>query len=216
MKNWLRQYIPLLLLFSLATAPVMAQAQGKIATVDMKKIFDRYWKKKAAEDQLKSLQADVEKEEKNMKDEFAQVKDEYNALNNSSIDSNLSPEERDKRKKAADDKMKRMRDLDDAFKQYDATAKTRLVDQGQRLKSQIIDEIRNSATAKAKAQGFALVLDTAAVSGDGIPIILYSNGENDMTEAVLADLNRGAHNADSLKSDEKAGDKKEETKKTGK
>lgn len=215
MKNWLRQYIPLLLLFSLAGAPAMAQAQGKIATVDMKKIFDRYWKKKAAEERLKSITADVEKEEKNMKDEFNQIKDDYTALNNSSVDSNISPEERDKRKKAADEKLKKMRELDDAFKQYDASAKTRLMEQGQRLKSQIIDEIRNTASAKAKAQGFALVLDTAAVSGDGIPIILYSNNENDMTEAVLADLNRGAHDADSLKSDEKSGDKKEQTK-TGK
>jgi Skp family chaperone for outer membrane proteins len=213
MKNWLRRYIPILLLLSVASGPAMAQ--GKIATVDMKKIFDRYWKKKAAEDRLKDQQAGMEKEEKNMKEEFNQLKEEYNTLNNSTGDSNISPEERDKRKKLADDKMKKMKDLDDAFKQYDASAKTRLMEQGQRLKSQIVDEIRNQATAKAKAQGFALVLDTAAVSGDGIPIILFSNNENDITDAVLVELNRGAQ-TDPSKAEDKPANKKEESKKTGK
>lgn len=213
MKNWLRRYLPVLLLLFIASGPAMAQ--GKIATVDMKKIFDRYWKKKAAEDRLKDQQADVEKEEKNMKNEFNQLKEEYNTINNSTADSNISPEERDKRKKLADDKMKKMKDLDDAFKTYDGNAKTRLIEQGQRFKSQIVDEIRNQATAKAKAQGFALVIDTAAVSGDGIPIILYSNNENDITDAVLVELNRGAQ-SDPSKFDDKPSDKKEESKKTGK
>ena len=213
MKNWLRRYIPILLLFLIASGPAMAQ--GKIATVDMKKIFERYWKKKAAEERLKSQQSDMEKEEKNMKDEFNQLKEEFNTLNNSTADANISLEERDKRKKLADDKMKKMKDLDDAFKQYDANAKTRLMEQGQRLKSQIVDEIRNQATAKAKAQGFALVLDTAAVSGDGIPIVLFSNNENDITDAVLVELNRGAQ-SDPSKFEDKPADKKEESKKTGK
>src|SRR5215472_3313303 len=128
MKNWLRRYIPVLLLLLIASGPAMAQ--GKIATVDMKKIFERYWKKKAAEDRLKSQQADMEKEEKNMKDEFNQLKEEYNTLNNSTADSNISPEERDKRKKAAEEKFKKMGDLDGAFKQYHASAQTRLLEQG--------------------------------------------------------------------------------------
>ena len=215
MKNWLRLCIPLLVVLFIASGSVAVQAQGKIATVDMKKIFDRYWKKKAAEDRLKEQQTNMEKEEKSMKDEFNQLKEEYNTINNSTADSNISPDERDKRKKLADDKMKKMKDLDDAFKQYDANAKTRLVEQGQRLKQQIIDEIRNQATAKAKAQGFALVLDTAAVSGDGIPIILFSNNENDITDAVLVELNRGAQ-SDPSKAEDKPADKKEETKKAGK
>jgi len=190
-------------------------AQSKIATVDMKKIFDRYWKKKAAEEQLKDQQATMEKEEKSMNEEYNQVKDEYEKLNAATVDSNISPEERDKRKKSADEKLKKMNDLREAFKQYDANAKTRLMEQGQRLKGRIIDEIRNQATAKAKAQGFALVIDTAAVSGDGIPVILYSNNENDITEAVLVELNRGAQ-PDPSKTEDKPAEKKDETRKAGK
>jgi outer membrane protein len=218
MKNWLRRHIPLLFLFLIANGPAFAEAQtqGRIATVDMEKIFDRYWKRKAAEDRLKSMQADMEKEAKNMKDEFTQVKDEYDKLYSSAADSNISPEERDKRKKAADEKMKKMSELNDVFKQYDANAKTRLVEQGQRLKSQILDEIRNTASARAKAQGFALVIDISALSGKGTPIVLYSNNESDMTEAILADLNRGAHENDPSKTEEKPADKKDELKKTGK
>ena len=37
-----------------------------------------------------------------------------------------------------------------------------------------------------------MVFDTAADSINQTPVILYSNGENDLTEAVLAQLNIGA------------------------
>lgn len=213
MNNLFGKWVAALLLLSLLSTPALAQ--GKIATVDVKKIFDNYWKKKAAQRQIDDQKADIDKEEKNMQDEFKQVKDDYDAAINSSTDQNISPEERDKRKKLADDKFKRLRDLQENFKSYDASAKTRLVEQGQRMEGKIIDEIRGAAAAKAKAQGFALVLDTAAVSGSGTPICLYSNGENDMTDAVLLELNRSARD-DTGKSDEKPTDKKDDKKKDAK
>jgi outer membrane protein len=190
MKTFLRRTVPGLLLLSLLASPALAQP--KIATVDMKKIFEHYWKKKAAEDQLQQVKDDMEKEEKNMRDEFKQVQSDYNAASEAAKDPNLSAEERDKRKKTAENSFKRMRDLDDAFNQYDRNAKSRLIEQTQRMRNKIIDEIRTVTAAKAKAAGFSLVIDTAAQSGDATPIILYSNNENDITDSILVELNRSA------------------------
>ena len=59
------------------------------------------------------------------------------------------------------------------------------------------------------------MLDTAAESVQNTPIVLFSNNENDMTDAVLAQLNAGAP-ADASKPDDKGaaktGDKKKDKK----
>ena len=60
------------------------------------------------------------------------------------------------------------------------------------MRDKIIDEIRTTVEGKARSAGYALVLDTAAESANGTPIILFSNNENDMTKDVLAQLNAGA------------------------
>ncbi len=205
--------VPALLLMGLLTGS--APAQVKVATVDMKKIFERYWKKKAAEDQLQQLKDDMEKEEKNMESEFKTVKKEYDDATEAARDSNISPEERDKRKQVVEDKFKRMRDLQEGYQQYDRNAKSRLMEQTQRMRTKIIDEIRTVATAKAKATGFNLVLDVAAQSGDATPVVLYTSGENDLTDSILIELNRTAPVANpaaddkaAAKTNTSAGDKK--------
>jgi len=68
--------------------------------------------------------------------------------------------------------------------------------------------------AKAKAGGYTLVIDVAAKSAVGTPIMLYTNGQNDMTQDVLSQLNSTAP-VGLLKSDDvkdQPEDKKEEKK----
>ena len=53
-------------------------------------------------------------------------------------------------------------------------------------------DIRDLVEAKAKAGGYTLVIDVAAKSAVGTPIVLYTNGQNDMTQEVLLQLNSNA------------------------
>jgi Skp family chaperone for outer membrane proteins len=46
--------------------------------------------------------------------------------------------------------------------------------------------------AKAKAAGYSLVFDTASESFNKTPVVVYANGENDLTTNVLAQLNANA------------------------
>lgn len=200
MKNSLRKLVPALLLFSLLSGS--AWAQGKLATIDLKKVFDNYWKTKQASASLEDEKQNIQKEIKNMADDFSQKKQDYQTLLNSANDQNISLQERDKRKQAAEDKLKDLRDLQDSATQYERQASTRLSDQTDRMRSNILSEIRTVVSAKAKAAGFSLVVDTASRSGDGMPVFLYTNHENDITDAVLTELNRTAP-ADLPKTDEK-------------
>jgi outer membrane protein len=210
MKSFWRIMLPGLLLISLQSSPVWAQ--NRIATVDLRKIFDNYWKTKQADAALKDRQADLEKDHKTMLDDWKKAKDEYQTLLTDANNQTLSVEEREKRKKAAEDKFKQIKESEDAITQYERQARANLDEQRKRMRDRIVEEIRTAVNGKAKAASYALVLDTAAESANGTPIILFSSNENDMTDAVLAQLNAGAP-ADVTKSEDKSAEKKDAQKK---
>jgi len=206
----LRKMVPALLLISLMSSP--AWAQNRIATVDLRKIFDNYWETKQADAALKDRGADLEKDHKTMLDDWKKAKDDYQTLLTDANNQTLSVEEREKRKKAAEDKFKQVKESEDAITQYDRQARANLDEQRKRMRDRIVEEIRTTVNGKAKAAGYALVFDTAAESVNNTPVVLYSNNENDMTDAVLAQLNAGAP-AETPKKEEKPAEKKDEQKK---
>ena len=67
MKNILRIIFPTVLLLAFLSSPAMAQT-GKIATVDMRKLFDGYWKTKQAEVALNDRKAELDKEDRDFID----------------------------------------------------------------------------------------------------------------------------------------------------
>jgi outer membrane protein len=189
-----------------------AWGQSRIATIDLRKLFDNYWKTKQADAALKDRAADIEKEHKTMLDEWKKAKDEYQSLLGEANNQTLSLEERERRKKSAEDKFKQIKDSEDAITQYERSAKTTLDEQKKRMRDSILDEIRTTITGKAKAGGYMLVFDTAAETINNTPVVMYSNNENDLTEAVLSQLNAGAP-ADAAKPDGKKADAKDDKKK---
>ena len=209
MKNVLLRLIP-----GLVVICCLCQASGaemRIGTVDLRKVFEGYWKKRQAEAQLKDRQADMEKEDKNMLDDYKKLKDDYQNLLTSANDQAISLEERDKRKQLAEAKLKQMKDLEETIRQYETTARNTLMDQTQRTRTKILDEIRNVVNARARTAGYALVIDVASESANATPVVLFTNNENDITDAILKELNASAP-ADAAKTEEKPTEKKDSKK----
>ena len=213
MKSPLRKIVPALLLVSLMSAP--AWGQGRLATIDLRKVFDNYWKTKQADAALKDRAADIEKEHKSMLEDWKKAKDDYQTLLTEANNQTLSLDERDRRKKSAEDKLKQIKDSEDAITQYERQARTTLDEQKKRMRDSILEEIRTTINGKAKAAGYALVFDTVAESANNTPVVLYSNNENDITETVLYQLNAGAP-ADTPKTPEQKADTKDDKKKAKK
>ncbi len=212
MKNFLR-LSTLLLLLLLLGAP--AFGQQRIATIDMTKVFDNYWKTKQAKVALDEQKGDMEKEYKSMGQDLKKAKDDYQALVADANNQALSSEERDSRKKSAEGKLKSIRDLEDAITQYERNATTRLREQGQRMISNLANEIRSIITAKAKSARYDLVLDTST-QGTTTPTVLFSTKESDVTDEIINQLNATAPADISATSDKKGDTKKGDAKKNDK
>jgi outer membrane protein len=210
MKGLLRKALLALLLVALPGSS--AWAQGRFATVDLRKVFDNYWKTKQADAALKDRAADMEKDHKNMLDDYQKAKNDYTTLLADANNQALSTDEREKRKKAAEDKLKSIKDSEDTIAQYERQARTTLDEQRRRMRDNIVGEIRKVLDAKAKSAGYSLVFDTTAESANSTPFILYSNNENDLTDSLLQQLNAAAP-PDLPKTDETPADKKGGSKK---
>lgn len=175
-----------------AFTAVPALAQNKIATIDLKKVFDNYYKTKLATQAIQDRRDDLDKDYTSMAADFKKRSDQYQQLLSSANDQAVSQDERDKRRQSADDLFKQLQDSKAAIEQFERQAQVTISDQSQRMRENILTEIKKTVADKAKAAGDALVFDTAAQTINGTPSVIYSDGTNDLTDDVLKQMNASA------------------------
>jgi outer membrane protein len=189
MRILLKRLIPVLVLF----VGTSAFAQLRIATVDLGRVFTNYWKTKQAQVAIDEHRADIEKTDKEMVANFTRAKDEYQKVLDSVNDPAVSSEERDKRKRDAESKLRDLKEQDDNLAQFERGSQTSLQEQFKRTRDNIVSDIRVVVSAKAKADGYTMVIDTASQTVNGTPMVLYYvPGTNDITDGVTKQLNVGA------------------------
>jgi Skp family chaperone for outer membrane proteins len=176
----------------LAFLSVPALAQTKIGTVDLRKLFEGYWKTKQAQAALTDRQVQLGKDIKSMNDDLKKGGEEYQKLLEQASDQAISADQRDKRKLASADKLKDLQDRKAALDQFQRQAQVTLQEQQMRMRENILGEIKVAVTAKARAGGYSLVIDAAAETANATTAVVYSSGENDLTDEVLKQLNAGA------------------------
>jgi outer membrane protein len=189
MTNRLASLFAVLVSMGLAAS---ALAQGRIATVDLNQLFDNYWKTREAEAALKKRASDLEQDHRSMLEELRKHSEEYQKLLASASDQAVSEEERERRKQSAEAKLKQMRDLQESIAQFERQARATIDEQRNRMRNNLLGEIRTAVQSRARAAGYSLVLDVSARSAQNTPIVLYSSGDNDITQAVLDQLNLNA------------------------
>jgi outer membrane protein len=171
----------------LAFLSVPAFAQTKVASVDMKKVFNGYWKTKQAQTALENRKSELRKEIKDMADGLEKAQADYKRLLDQANDQAISADERDKRKSSASDKAKEINTSKVAIEQFQRQAEAQLADQSQRMSGNLVGEIQKAVTDKAKAGSYGLVVNAANAEA-----FVYVSPDNDLTAAVLTQLNAGA------------------------
>jgi outer membrane protein len=164
-----------------------AAAQTKVATVDMKKIFNGYYKTKLANTSLESRKTELRKEMKDMSDGLEKAQEDYKQLLDEVNDQAISNDERDKRKLAATSKAKEIATTKTTLEQFQRQAEAQLADESQRMSGNLVTEIQKAVADKAKIGGYSVVLNSSFTEA-----FVYVSPDNDITDSVLAQLNAGA------------------------
>ena len=166
---------------------VSASAETKVASVDMKKLFNGYYKTKLAQASLETRKTELRKEIKDMADGLEKSQTVYKQLLDQASDPAISNDERTKRKQATADKAKEIGNSRAAIEQFQRQAEAQLADQSQRMSANLVGEIQKAVADKAKASGYSFVMNSASVE-----VVVFASTDNDLTTSVLAQLNAGA------------------------
>jgi Skp family chaperone for outer membrane proteins len=169
-------------------APVL-QAQSRVGIIDLKRVFEGYYRTQQADTQLKDRASDLDKARQAMVGDFEEAKESFERLRDAANDQALAADERESRRLAAERKLVELRQIEQDVTQFDRTARNTLAEQQRRMRDRILDEIKEVVTTKAREAGLALVIDVAAQTVNETPVVLYHTSENDLTTVVLNELN---------------------------
>ena len=171
------------------TSAIYSQESLKIATVDMSKTFESYWKTTLSNKQIKERETDFNKIEQGMVDDIKLIQEEYSRLVQSAQDpaNAASKREEDSKqarlKAAANDRSLR------SLTEYRQNKQRTMGEMRARLSKARVDEIKEIISAKAKQGSYDLVVNSAQ---NDAALVLYTVGKNDLTKEVIEELNKEA------------------------
>jgi outer membrane protein len=173
-------------------AGMTAKAEVRVASINLQKVFDGYWKRGQKQTTLDQKKAAFDKDEKTMVADFEKTKGEYDNLVSLANDTSVTQDERNKRKAAAESKLLELKTAQNSIQTFEESSREQLMTEIRSMRNSIVDDITTAVKAKAQAAGYTMVIDSAAETASGTPVFIYNNGENDLTDAILTQLNATA------------------------
>jgi Skp family chaperone for outer membrane proteins len=172
----------------------MASADIKVATVDLARAFDAYYKTKEDQQNLKEKEMEAQKEVQEKNAAYQHISDDVQKLDQESKDPTLSPEARAEKAKARDQRGSDLNAAGRDLQEFANERKKELQDDFMRRRTEVVSELTKVINTYSAAQGFDLVLDkTSSAATSGVPIVLYSSPKlTDITEEVIKQENVGA------------------------
>ena len=189
MKKYL--VLPILFIAALAIGTPKASAQAtKIGTVDMKKVFDSYYKTKDAESKINEQRNAAKKELEDRMDIAKKSLEEVKKLDEEIANPALGKEAKEQKSKLRSEKAADLQNMDREIREFQASREKQLQEQSVRMRAGIVDDINKVVADKVKAENFEIVFDKSGPSLNGVPIVLYSRDNYDFTDTVITTLNK--------------------------
>lgn len=168
-------------------------AEQKIATIDFAKAFNSYYKTIQAGVTIRQEITDAKKEEEQMLESYKRHDGELRELIDKANDQAASAEQRDKNRKAADDKRAELEVDKQSVSEFERRAEAHLRAKEDQRMADLVKEIQGIVGARAKAAGYTMVLDSSGLSRNNlVTVLLYTNGQDDLTESIIKELNAAA------------------------
>jgi outer membrane protein len=184
-----KSIIPLVALAAFFGSALDAAAQLKIGTVDMKSVFEKYWRTKEAEAKMNEVRAQVKRELDERSEKRKALEGDILKLNDELKKPEVGPA---KKEAAAKDREKKigeyqelMKDLQSFTQEKDKT----LADQTLRIRNGIVDDIKKVVNDRVKSEQYDLVFDVSGNSINNVPVVMYAAEKYDFTKEVIDRLN---------------------------
>src|SRR5437773_2861320 len=172
--------------------PIAGFAQGtlKIGTVDMQRAFKEYGKTKDAEAKINDAKNAAKKEYDDRAESYKKALDEINNLNKQLDAPALSADAKTQKAKERDDKIANIKNMEREINEFRQTRERQLQEQAMRMREGIVKEITDIVMEKVKTNNMDLVFDKSGMSLNGVPVLMYSHGNVDFTNDIIAVLNK--------------------------
>ncbi len=169
-----------------------AQAEIKVASVNVSELYTLFHKRFSVETILKDHEASIKQEIKEREDKLKAMQDEIKKIKERQ-DPTLSQAAM---KKLRDELAAKVNEYQAAFQEYQSFAQRRSLafrEMQRRETITLLQEVQNTISDVTSKAGYDLVIDSSAVSPtQGTRVFPYVKPELNITEDVLKQLNAGA------------------------
>lgn len=189
MKNTLKSLVAIAA-FGAATLAAHAQPAVKILVVDMAKLYDNHYKTLEQNAKIQSDDQKAQEEVDKMNKEGNALVEEYKNLNDQANSSALSAEKKTQAQNDAQKKLEQIQAKQNEVRTFIQNTRNSLQQRLQTFRSLMLEEIGKVASDIAKRKGATILLDKAGPSLIGVSNIVYSDPAFEVTDEVMAEINK--------------------------
>ena len=172
------------------TLASQAQAQMKVGTIDMQKIFNAFYKTRDAQDKLQDAQKAYKDELDSRMDIYKKNMDTINKLNEEINKPESSGASKDQKAQERDSKIQEEKGLEKDITEFRQAREKQIQDQMKRMRDGIVDDIMKIVNDQVKGQNYDFVFDKSGFSANNIvSVVLYAKDSYDFSDSVISKLN---------------------------
>ena len=163
----------------------------KIAVVDIQKVFHEYEKTKVLEIKLNQQNEVFGEYSDQLKAQYLNLKKEYDDALADSQNIAYSIEEREIKRLKSGELKDALARKEQERKSYIENSVLRLQEMEEKLRGEVVDDIKKVVHNIAVLEGYTLVLDKSDNPLTGVGFVIYVQPNLDITETAIQNLNRG-------------------------
>jgi outer membrane protein len=190
MNKTIRTLLTLAAFAAGSTALLAQQPPVKLVVVDMAKVFDNHYKSEEANAKFRDAEQKAQEQVEELNKQGQALVDEYKELVDQSKNTLLTSEARAKAEADAQKKLEDIQRKQAEVQNFRTNTQRSLQQRIKTHRDLLLEEIGKVVVEMAKRQGATLVLDKSGPTLFGIPGVLYADSAYDITDAVLAEVNK--------------------------
>lgn len=174
----------------------VASSYAEVAFIDMKHIFDNYYKTKDSDATLTTQREAMKAIAENMMKDLEEMRKNYMKLREEAQNVILSKEQREAKFAEMKRVEKSAEDKKTEIEQYQKSSITKIRTRYEEVRDSITKELLEYLSKFAEKKGYDMILDVSGQTANGISSVVYYNKKKDITTAIIKRLNAGNEESD--------------------